>query len=156
MVSENAGKSEKLHSCLKCIEFSIPSGKSEDYLYNIPKWNLPFHTYHIDHYGPLEKTGKGHKYILSVIDAFTKFSLYPCKTTTSAVAIKHLKEHFRCYSKSHRLISDLGTSFTSDEFKKFMEEESIKHVLIAVGTPHANGQIERLQSDYNTHAYKIE
>lgn len=132
-------------NCLKCIEFSTPSGKSEGYLYSIPKGNLPFQTYHIDHYGPLEKTGKGHKYILSIIDAFTKFSrLYPCKSTTSAEAVKHLKEHFRCYSKPHRLISDRGSSFTSDEFKNFMEEESIKHVLIAVGTPRANGQIERL------------
>lgn len=54
-------------NCLKCIEFSPVSGKAEGYLHNIAKGNLPFHTYHIDHYGPLEKTGKGYKYVLSML-----------------------------------------------------------------------------------------
>lgn len=50
-----------LASCLKCIEFSPPSDKSERYLHSILKGNLPFQVYHIDHYGPLKKTGKGYK-----------------------------------------------------------------------------------------------
>lgn len=134
-----------IKNCLKCIEFSGSSGKPEGYLHSIPKGNLPFQTYHIEHYGSLDKTSKGHKHILSIIDGFTKFSrLYPCKSTTSSEAIKHLKEYFRCYSKPHCLVSDRGSAFTSAEFKNFMKEESIKHTLIAVGTPRANGQIERL------------
>lgn len=81
-----------IRNCLKCIEYSPPSGKSEGYLHSIPKGNLPFQTYHIDHYGPLEKTNKGHKYILSIVDAFTKFlRLYPCKSTNSSESVKDLK-----------------------------------------------------------------
>lgn len=133
-----------IKNCLKCIEFSPFSGKQEGYLHSIPKGNLPFQTYHVDHYGPLEKTNRGYKYILSVIDAFTKFSrLYPCKSLTSEEATKHLREYFRCYSKPRRLISDRGSAFTSDEFKNFLKEESVEHILM-VGTPRANGQIERL------------
>lgn len=41
------------------------------------------------------------------------------------------------------MISDRGTSFTSNSFKAFVEEYSIEHVLIATHTPRANGQIER-------------
>ena len=41
------------------------------------------------------------------------------------------------------MISDRGTCFTSQAFEKFINEESIRHTLIAVGTPRANGQVER-------------
>jgi len=105
----------------------------------------PFQTYHVDHYGPLEKTEKGYVYILAIVDAFTKFlRLYPCKSTKASEVVRHLKEYFRYYSKPQRLISDRGSAFTSNEFKDFVKEEFIEHVLIATGTPRANGQIERL------------
>lgn len=135
---------EYISNCLKCIEFSPTSGKLEGYLHNIPKGKLPFQTVHVDHYGPLEKTEKGYRYVLSLIDGFTKFiKLYSCKTTKTEEVIRHLKDYFCAYSKPRRLISDRGTCFTSQLFAKFMEEESIQHVLIAVGTPRANGQVER-------------
>jgi len=41
------------------------------------------------------------------------------------------------------LISDRGTSFTSEIFKEFLKNKNIEHVLTAVSTPRANGQVER-------------
>lgn len=135
---------EYINNCLKCIEFSPPSGRAEGYLHNIPKENLPFATIHIDHMGPLEKTGKGYRHLLVIIDAFTKFiRLYPCKSTTTEESIRHLCEYFRAYSKPKRLISDRGTCFTSDAFKKYLKSNNIDHILVAVSTPRANGQVER-------------
>lgn len=131
-------------NCLKCIDYSPISGKTEGYLHSIPKGNLPFQTIHIDHYGPLEKTSKGYKYILSIIDAFTKFiKLFPCKSTGTEETVQNLQTYFKMYSKPKRIISDRGTSFTSTAFKNFVNNEFVEHVLIAVGTPRANGQIER-------------
>ncbi|XP_018377468.1 PREDICTED: LOW QUALITY PROTEIN: uncharacterized protein K02A2.6-like [Trachymyrmex cornetzi] len=133
-----------IENCLRCIEFSPPSGKAEGFLHGIPKESLPFATMHVDHIGPLEKTGKGYRHLLIVIDAFTKFiRIYPCKSTTTEESVKHLRDYFRAYSKPKRLISDRGTCFTSDAFKEFIKNESIVHVLVAVGTPRANGQVER-------------
>lgn len=98
---------DHLSNCLKCIYFSTPNGKTEGHLHNISKGNLPFQTLHIDHYGPLEKSSKGYKYILSMIDAFTKFiKLYPCKSTKTEESIKHLRAYFNNYSKPNRIISD--------------------------------------------------
>lgn len=114
-------------NCLKCIDFSSPSGKVEGYLHSIPKGNLPFQTIHIDHYGPLEKTSKGYKHILSTIDAFTKFiKLYPCKSTGTEV-IKNLETYFKTYSKPKRIVSDRGTSFTLTMFKNFVNNLSNIH-----------------------------
>lgn len=131
-------------NCLRCVEFSPSSGKTEGILHSIPKEKLPFDTVHVDHFGPLEKTGTGYRHLLIIIDAFTKFiRICPCKSTTSEEAIKHLRDYFRAYSKPKRLISDRGTCFTSDVFKQFLASEMVKHVQIAVSTPRANGQVER-------------
>jgi len=53
-----------------------------------------------------------------------------------------MREYFRTYSKPKRLISDRGTPFTSNDFKTFLSRESIEQILIATGTPRANGQVE--------------
>lgn len=135
---------EYIANCLRCIEFSPSSGKTEGFLHNIPKDKLPFMTVHVDHFGPLEKTGKGYRHILVIVDAFTKFiRVYPCKSTTTDEAIKCLRDYFRSYSKPGRLVSDRGTCFTSDTFKEFLKDEDVRHVLVAVHTPRANGQVER-------------
>ncbi|XP_011859156.1 PREDICTED: uncharacterized protein K02A2.6-like [Vollenhovia emeryi] len=135
---------EYIGNCLRCVEFSPLSGKAEGFLHSIPKEELPFVTIHIDHMGPLEKTGKGYRHLLVVIDAFTKFiRVYPCKTTASEESVKCLREYFRAYSKPKRLISDRGTCFTSDAFKEFLKSREIEHTLVAVSTPRANGQVER-------------
>lgn len=54
-----------------------------------------------------------------------------------------MEDYFRSYSKLRRIISDRGSTFTSDEFKEFLNRQSIEHVLIAVATPRANGPVER-------------
>lgn len=41
-------------------------------------------------------------------------------------------------------MSDRGTSFTSSEFEEFLKENNVRHVLIATGSPKANGQVERI------------
>lgn len=51
----------------------------------------------------------------------------------------HLKSYFASYSKPLRIVSDRGSSFTSNGFREFVEENHIEHVLIATHVP----QIER-------------
>lgn len=78
-----------------------------------------------------------------MIDAFTKFvKLYPCRSTKTEEVIKHLRNYFQTFSKPRKIISDRGTSFTSAAFQQFLENESVGLVLVAAGTPRANGQVE--------------
>lgn len=80
-----------------------------------------------------------------MIDGFTKFTkLYSVKTTRSKKTIDCLKDYFRNYSRPKTIISDRGTCFTSDEFKFYLDENNVKHVLIATASPKANGQVERV------------
>jgi len=136
--------SEHIGNCLSCIAYSSSHGKAEGFLNSIPKSDKPFEIVHIDHYGPVD-SGRTYKYILVVIDAFTKFvRLYPAKTTKSTEVIAALKDYFRAYSKPKSIISDRGTCFTSQEFKDFLGTKNVRQILIATGSPQANGQVERV------------
>jgi hypothetical protein len=135
-----------ISNCLKCIAYSPNSGKPEGELHNIPKGREPFQILHIDHYGPLEKSTSKQKYIFEIIDTFSKYvKFYPTKTTNTDEVIKHLKSYFRYYSKPKQLlISDRGVAFSSNKFKDFLQNEGVKHLLIATAAPRANGQMERI------------
>lgn len=132
-----------IDNCMKCIVYSPVSGKAEGFLHNIPKKNEPFYTIHIDHC-TLEKTRLKNKYLLVIIDGFSKFiKLNACKTTNSKEVIKHLVKYFQTYSRPKRIIADRGTAFTSNMFKEFVDTNDIELSLIASGAPRANGQVER-------------
>jgi len=63
------------------------------------------------------------------IDGFTKyFRLYATKTTITKKVIIALKDYFRSYSRPTCIVSVRGSCFTSEDFRKFMEESNIKHV----------------------------
>ncbi|CAG9114451.1 unnamed protein product [Plutella xylostella] len=133
-----------VRACIPCAHAKGPGGKREGLLHPIPKPNVPFQCLHIDHLGPFVKSKRGNIYILGIIDSFTKFVILKAvKNTKSKTSISALKDVFALFGTPRNLISDRGTSFTSAEFKSFMETAEVKHTLNAVATPRANGQIER-------------
>lgn len=106
--------------------------------------DTPFHTIHIDHYGPLNLTVGNYRHVFIIVDAFNNFlKLYPVRSVKTAEIYAELLEYFSYYSKPIRIVSDRGTSFTSDMFKDFCKEHNIQHILIAAGSPRAIGQVER-------------
>lgn len=133
-----------VNSCLECAHNKIPAGKKEGFLHPIPKISTPFHTIHIDHLGPFVTSKRKNVYILVIIDAYSKFIVIKAvKNTRSNTSIAVLRDYFGTFGLPTRLISDRGTSFTSDKFKKFMTELGIRHIQNAVASPRANGQVER-------------
>lgn len=134
-----------ISNCIKCITYSVPSGKSESRLHLYEKGTKPFYTLHADHFGPLEKAPHGFKHILLIIDAFTKFTMfYPTKSTTSKEAISRLIDYFKHFGTCKQLVTDRGTCFTSGEFSDFLHDYGVEHVKVASATPRGNGQVERV------------
>ena len=68
------------------------------------------------------------------------------KTTGTDETIGVLRKLICHYGKPKRIINDRGAAFISGKFKDFCSEYEIIPVLIAAGTPRANGQIERVNS----------
>lgn len=131
-------------SCLECAHHKVPGGKHEGELHPIEKPCIPFHTIHADHLGPFIKSKRGNTYLLVLVDGFTKFvNINPVRNTKSVTTVKALQEHISYFGVPTRLITDKGSSFTSKTFKDFVKSNGIKHIINAVATPRANGQVER-------------
>ncbi|KAI8425605.1 hypothetical protein MSG28_011422 [Choristoneura fumiferana] len=133
-----------VRSCLECTYAKAKGGKRPGFLHPIEKVDNPFDTVHVDHVGPFVRSKRGNIYVLVIVDAFTRYTyLKPVRSTKSHNSIRALSEYFGLFGVPRRLISDRGTSFTSASFKRFMHDKGIKHILNAVATPRANGQVER-------------
>lgn len=133
-----------ISSCLKCQYYKRKGGKPEGMLHPIEKVAVPFHTLHLDHVGPFVTSSRGKKFLLVIVDAFTKFLVIePVKNTTTRYVTKTLLNFMYLFGAPIRVITDRGSAFTSNTFKTFCETYGIKHTLNAVATPRANGQCER-------------
>lgn len=105
----------------------------------------PLETLHIDHYGPLPETEGKQKYVFLVVDAFTRFTwLFPTRSTGTQVACDCLRTIFNTFGAPTLLVSDRGSTFTSIEFNRFVEEFKITHQKVVVASPWANGMAERV------------
>lgn len=136
--------SKYINACLSCAYYKHTSGKKQCKLNIINKEPIPFHTVHIDHVGPFETSRKRNKFLLVMVDAFTKFTIIePVKSQKTCYVVKILMNLLYLFGVPNRIISDRGTAFTSQAFRTFCDAYGIKHVLNAVATPRANGQCER-------------
>ncbi|GFS75548.1 hypothetical protein TNCV_3424961 [Trichonephila clavipes] len=82
-------------------------GKRRGFLYPIPKEDVPLSTLSCDFIGPLPSTNKRYQHILTIIDAFTKFTwLYPVKSTTLEDALDKLKLQQKTFGNPKRIITD--------------------------------------------------
>ncbi|GFS66998.1 hypothetical protein TNCV_2527861 [Trichonephila clavipes] len=114
-----------ISNCVTCILKNQKSGKQEGFLHPLVKDDIPLNTYHIDHLGPLATSSKNYKFILAVIDSFTKFVwLYPTKTTSTSEVIKKLDIQKTTFGNPRFLITDRGTTFTSDEFRTYCSNKN--------------------------------
>lgn len=76
------------------------------------------------------KPNSGFKYILTIIDTFSKYAwAKPLKNKTSNMIIDAFKKIFEEGRKPENLRTDRGKEFVNNDFKKFLLENNIKHYL---------------------------
>lgn len=133
-----------VNACLECAHHKAQGGPKTGELHPIPKLEIPFHTIHADHLGPFVRSKRGNSYLLVIVDGFTKFAnITAVRNTQSNTTIRVLRDHISYFGTPTRLITDRGSCFTSHTFKDFTKSIGVKHILNAVATPRANGQVER-------------
>ena len=85
------------------------------------------------------------KQYLLVADLFSKFPIVrKLESLSSRAIISHLKGIFEQHGIPERYLSDNGTQYSSDEFRKFAATYGFEHVTSSTVYPRSNGFIERI------------
>ena len=95
--------------------------------------------------GPLPKTGRGNKYIIVVIDYFTKWPeafVLPDQTATTVARVL-INDIFARYGMPYILHSDQGANFDSTLIKEICLILEIKKTPTTVYHPQCDGVVER-------------
>uniref|UniRef100_A0A146M1A3 RNA-directed DNA polymerase n=2 Tax=Lygus hesperus TaxID=30085 RepID=A0A146M1A3_LYGHE len=95
--------------------------------------------------GPLPLTPRGHRYILSVLDQFSRHvEFYPLTCQSSEAVAQALLQHFGRYGAPKQLLSDQGADFTSELVRHFCQFFQVNRVCTTAYHPMSNGRVERV------------
>ena len=112
----------------------------------------------VDAIGPLPETEEGYKYILVVIDTFTRWTmLYPTRTTSGEEAAKAMIQHIGIFGAPSELVSDGGTQLRNATIRDMLSILTSIHgvgVIQHINVPYSseeNGIVERANKEVMRH-----
>ena len=131
-------------SCAICIQTKSPSRKARAPMEAFQAGN-PMERVHIDMIGPFPLSKDGNRYVLMVIDQFTRWvECLPLPDQAAITVAKVLVEDFFCrFGIPLELHSDQGSNFMSQLFKELCEKFEIRQTRTTPYHPSGNGQVER-------------
>ena len=131
-------------SCLACQRSKI-TRYNRTPLQAFPPSSAKFTDVHIDITGPL-KVSRGFRYILVVIDRFTRwFIASPLfDTKASSVIDCFMLNWIANYGVPSTVVSDRGSCFTSKEWTRLVSYLGCTHKLTCAYRPSCNGSVERV------------
>lgn len=124
----NAVIADKVKACVKCQRCKQAGTTRVGHLAS-EIVSRPWEKIFIDHV-VLPRSTKGHKYILTVIDAFSKFVFFlPARNTRADTTNKLLKTHiFSIFGPPKFLVSDNVSNFRSKQMRELCMEYGIQHI----------------------------
>lgn len=108
----------------------------------------PFEKLSIDIVGPLPESGTARlKFIVTMQDDLTKYSLaYPIRCNTAEESSECLVHFISMFGIPKHILTDQGTNFTAELFKKTCEFLKIKQLWSSPYHPQTQGALERSHS----------
>ena len=117
---------------------------------------VPFERVSIDLVGPLPKSRGGFRYIFTYIDNTSRWpEAEPLRSITSKSVIKAFEAMCLRNGFPRTVISDNGTQFCSNEFKKFCRQHNIQAIQTSPYRPQSNGLVERMHATLTTMINKL-
>ena len=137
-----AGAQDLVQRCAGCQPFANQSHMPPTALQTIPiTW--PFAVWGLDTVGPLKGGTHKKKYLLVMVDKFTKWiEAKPVKTAESGPMVDFISGVVHRYGVPHSIITDNGMNFMADEVKLWCSNMGIKLDYASVYHPQTNGQVE--------------
>ncbi|KAG8199260.1 hypothetical protein JTE90_003684 [Oedothorax gibbosus] len=139
-------------TCSTCTARKGPNTRTRGRLqrYNV---GAPFERIAIDVLGPLPQTTNGNKYILVVMDYFTKWpEAYVIPNQEATTVAEALLQDWICrFGVPLLLHSDQGTNFTSSVFTGLMDLLGVTKTRTTPLHPQSDGMVERLNRTILNH-----
>lgn len=139
--------SDVRHWCAACTicQENNPGNQQKAPLEPLPVVRTPWAWIAFDIVGPLHRTKRGNKYLLTCIDLATRYlEAIPVKSTDLASLIDPLFKILSQHSIPSKVLTDQGTQFTSDLFARLCDKIGITHVTTTPYRPQSNGCVERM------------
>ena len=132
--------------CKKCTECILQNqGQVEKGFSHLESPDLPMEFICMDLVGPIHPpSSQGNKYILTVIDMLTGFTMaVPIPNKNSETICNAYRDNIYCtFGGSSWILTDNGSEFKNMEMQQVCETLGVKHIFSPVYTPESNGCLE--------------
>ena len=132
--------------CKKCKECVLQNqGQPEKNFGHFDSPDLPMEFICMDLVGPIHPpSSRGNKYVLTVIDMLTGFTIaVPIKNKNAETICDAYRDNIYCvFGGSSRMLMDNGSEFKNKEMQEVCETLGLKHIFSPVYTPQSNGHLE--------------
>jgi transposase InsO family protein len=110
------------------------------------------------HREPFPHAVGGYRFLYVAIDKFTKWpEATPVVKINKQSAVKFIKSIICRFRVPNRIITDIGSQFTSVAFQGYCEDHGIQICYTSPAHPESNGQVERANAEIlkglKTHTY---
>lgn len=143
---------EAVHNCSICQEADKSTKTSPAPLQPVELPERPWQKLAIDIVGPLERAPLDCRFVLTLVDYFSKWpEVQFCREVSTRTVNDFLLNIFAREGYPEEIVCDNGPQFTSKEFVDFLQERAIRLSHSSVYYPQANGQIERFNRTFKTY-----
>ena len=145
-----------LKTCAPCAQYHRGRPPRQAKLQS-PLVGEPWERVSIDITGPHPCSSRGNKYILTLVDHFSRWAeAVPLYNHTSAVVAKALVNNvFSRFGAPMQILSDQGPEFESELFSQLMRWFAVDKLRTTPYKPSTNGMVERFHRTLNTILGKI-
>jgi hypothetical protein len=105
-----------------------------------------------DTIGPLSEDSEGNKFLVAIIDNFSRFlRLYPCKDTSSGSAVRALMQHTGAHGHFRKWLSDKGTQFVNEVTSELSKLTGGREYVTVPASKEENSIVERSNKETMRH-----
>jgi transposase InsO family protein len=109
-----------------------------------------------DTIGPFPEDKYGNKYIIVIIDSFSRLvELYPCRSTTADEACKALLGQLGRYGCPDEIVSDRGSQYVNEIVDELCKLVGIKQLITVAYSKEENAIVERANKEVQRHLKAI-
>ena len=141
---------QALMACDRCARFKRLQPRRQGRLQPMLTGE-PWERLGIDITGPHPPSSRGNRYILTLIDHFTKWvEVWPIRNQEATTVARVLVDRVFCiHGMPLQILTDRGANFESDLFSEICSRMSIDKVRTTAYKPSTNGNIERFHATLN-------